>query len=29
VNGRTLEFKAFDLEGRMFDTLKIEKFDSK
>jgi hypothetical protein len=29
VNGRTLEFKAFDLEGRLFDTLKIEKFDAK
>ncbi|MFO0912480.1 MAG: LamG-like jellyroll fold domain-containing protein [Pirellulales bacterium] len=25
VNGRTLEFKAFDLEGRLFDYLKIDK----
>jgi predicted phosphodiesterase len=25
VNGRTLEFKAFDLEGRLFDTMKIDK----
>jgi predicted phosphodiesterase len=25
VNGRTLEFKAFDLEGRLFDTVKIDK----
>jgi 3',5'-cyclic AMP phosphodiesterase CpdA len=25
VNGRTLEFKAFDFEGRLFDTLSIEK----
>lgn len=29
VNGRTLEFKAFDFEGRLFDTLKIEKSESK
>jgi hypothetical protein len=25
VNGRTLEFKAFDQEGRLFDYLKIDK----
>jgi len=25
VNGRTLEFKAFDMEGRLFDYLKIDK----
>lgn len=25
INGRTLEFKAFDMEGRMFDYLKIDK----
>lgn len=25
VNGRTLEFKAFDLEGRLFDYMKIDK----
>jgi hypothetical protein len=25
INGRTLEFKAFDLEGRLFDYLKIDK----
>ena len=25
VNGKTLEMKAYDLEGRLFDTLKIEK----
>jgi len=25
INGRVLEFKAFDLEGRLFDTMKIEK----
>jgi predicted phosphodiesterase len=25
VNGRTLEFKAFDMEGRLFDFLKIDK----
>lgn len=25
VNGKTLEMKAFDLEGRLFDTLTIEK----
>jgi 3',5'-cyclic AMP phosphodiesterase CpdA len=27
VNGRRLEFKAFDLEGRLFDVTTIEKFD--
>jgi 3',5'-cyclic AMP phosphodiesterase CpdA len=27
VNGRRLEFKAFDLEGRLFDTLTIDKRD--
>ncbi len=25
VNGKTLEFKAFDLEGRLFDYMKVEK----
>lgn len=25
INGDTLEFKAFDLEGRLFDTMKLEK----
>lgn len=25
VNNETLEFKAFDLEGRLFDAVKIEK----
>jgi len=25
INGRTLEFKAFDLEGRLFDYMKIDK----
>ena len=25
VNGRTLEFKAFDMEGRLFDYMKIDK----
>ena len=25
INGRILEFKAFDLEGRLFDRMKIEK----
>ena len=25
VNGKTLEMKAYDLEGRLFDTLTIEK----
>lgn len=25
INGETLEFKAFDLEGRLFDSVKIEK----
>jgi predicted phosphodiesterase len=29
VNGRTLEFKAFDFEGRLFDTLSIEKSASR
>ncbi|MGL4512275.1 MAG: metallophosphoesterase [Lacipirellulaceae bacterium] len=28
VNGRRLEFKAFDLEGRLFDVTTIEKFDT-
>lgn len=27
VNGRRLEFKAFDLEGRLFDTMTIDKRD--
>jgi acid phosphatase type 7 len=25
INGRTLEFKAFDLEGRLFDTMTVKK----
>jgi len=25
INGDTLEFKAFDLEGRLFDSMKLEK----
>ncbi len=25
INGRTLEFKAFDMEGRLFDYMKIDK----
>ncbi len=27
INGRTLEFKAFDLEGRLFDYMKLQKAD--
>jgi hypothetical protein len=25
VNGRTMEIKAFDLEGRLFDTVTLKK----